>query len=123
MGKRAPILGIAGLIFLVFGLGEHVMTMNPMIGFWDFGWFSLVHIAAGLICIVWFFASGSGSLGEFLKRRSTRYGTNAIVYSIVFVAVVVMLNYLGAPLELKRSRVPWYRQHSASRAAHFGPIV
>ncbi|HXC52718.1 MAG TPA: GldG family protein [Candidatus Limnocylindrales bacterium] len=96
MGKRAPILGIAGLIFLLFGLAEHVMTMNPMIGFWDFGWFSLVHIAAGLVCIVWFFASGSGSLVEFLQRRSTRYGTNAIVYSAVFVAVVVMLNYLGA---------------------------
>jgi ABC-type uncharacterized transport system involved in gliding motility auxiliary subunit len=95
MGKRAPILGIAGLIFLLFGLIEHVMTINPMLGFWDFGWFSLVHIGAGLVCIVWFLTSGSGSLTEFLRRRSTRYGTNALVYSLVFVVVVVMLNIMG----------------------------
>ena len=95
MGKRAPILGIAGLVFLLFGLIEHVMTINPIIGFWDFGWFSLVHIGAGLVCIAWFLTSGSGSLTEFLQRRSTRYGTNALVYSLVFVVVVVMLNYMG----------------------------
>jgi ABC-type uncharacterized transport system involved in gliding motility auxiliary subunit len=95
MGKRAPILGIAGLVFLLFGLIEHVMTMNPMLGFWHFGWFSLVHIGVGLVCIVWFFLSGSGSLTEFVRRRSTRYGTNAIVSSVLFVAVVVMLNVFG----------------------------
>lgn len=96
MGKRAPILGIAGLVFLLFGLIEHVMTINPIVGFWDFGWFSIAHIAAGLLCIAWFFTSGTGSMMEFLRRRSTRYGTNALVYSAVFVLVVVMLNWLGA---------------------------
>jgi ABC-type uncharacterized transport system involved in gliding motility auxiliary subunit len=96
MGKRAPILGIAGLVFLLFGLIEHVMTMNPMVGFWDFGWFALLHMGVGIVCIAWFLMSGSGSLGEFVQRRSTRYGTNALVYSIVFIAVVAMLNLLGA---------------------------
>lgn len=96
MGNRAPILGITGLVLLAFGLIEHVMTMNPMLGFWDFGWFSLAHIGAGLACIAWFFVSGSGSLGAFVRRRSTRYGTNALVYSVVFLAVVVMLNLLAA---------------------------
>jgi len=95
MGNRAPILGITGLVLLLFGLIEHVMTMNPMLGFWDFGWFALVHIGAGLACIALFFTSGSGSLTEFVKRRSTRYGTNALVYSLVFIVVVVMLNVLG----------------------------
>ncbi len=95
MGKRAPILGITGLVLVLFGLIEHVMTMNPMLGFWDFGWFSLSHIGAGLVCIAWFFASGTGSLTEFVRRRSTRYGTNAVVYSLVFLVVVVMLNVLG----------------------------
>jgi len=95
MGKRAPILGITGLILLLFGFIEHVMTMNPMLGFWDFGWFSLLHIGAGLVCIAWFFTSGSGSLTEFVRRRSTRYGTNALVYSLVFIVVVVMLNVFG----------------------------
>lgn len=95
MGKRAPILGIAGLVFLLFGLIEHVMTINPMIGFWDFGWFALAHIGVGVVCVVWFLTSGSGSLTEFLQRRSTRYGTNALVYSVVFMVVLVMLNIFG----------------------------
>ncbi len=95
MGKRAPILGLTGLILLLFGLIEHVMTLNPMLGFWEFGWFSIAHISAGLVCIAWFFASGTGSLTEFVRRRSTKYGTNALVYSVLFVFVVVMLNVLG----------------------------
>jgi len=95
MGKRAPILGITGLVLLLFGMIEHVMTLNPMLGFWDFGWFALLHIGAGLVCIAWFFTSGSGSLTEFFRRRSTRYGTNALVYSIVFIVIVVILNVFG----------------------------
>ncbi|MFN2375700.1 MAG: GldG family protein [Candidatus Binatia bacterium] len=95
MGKRAPILGIAGLVLVLFGMLEHVMTLNPMLGFWDFGWFALGHIGAGLVCIALFFTTGSGSLTEFFRRRSTRYGTNALVYSVAFLVVVVMLNILG----------------------------
>jgi ABC-type uncharacterized transport system involved in gliding motility auxiliary subunit len=95
MGKRAPILGITGLVLILFGLLEHLMTMNPIIGFWDFGWFSIAHVAAGLVCVAWFFASGTGSLTEFVRRRSTRYGTNALVYSILFIVVVTMLNLFG----------------------------
>jgi len=95
VGNRAPILGIAGLVFLAFGLIEHWMTMLPQAGLFSLGWFALLHVGAGLVCIVWYFASGTGSLTEFLRRRSTRYGTNAVVYSIVFVVVVVMLNFMG----------------------------
>src|SRR5690348_13503562 len=95
MGKRAPILGITGLVLILFGLLEHLMTMNPILGFWDFGWFSIVHIAAGLVCVAWFFASGTGSMTEFLRRRSTRYGTNALVYSVLFIVIVTMLNLFG----------------------------
>lgn len=95
MGNRAPILGIAGLIFLAFGLIENLMTRLPQQGLFSLDWFAMLHVAAGLVCIVWYFASGSGSLTEFLKRRSTRYGTNAVVYSIVFVLVVMMLNFIG----------------------------
>ncbi len=95
MGKRAPILGIVGLVFVLFGLAEHLMTSNPMLGFWDFGWFSLLHLGAGLACILWFLASGSGSVGDFVRRRSTRYGTNAVVYSVLFAVVLVLLNVLA----------------------------
>jgi ABC-type uncharacterized transport system involved in gliding motility auxiliary subunit len=96
MTSRAPILGIAGLIFLLFGLMAHWLTYNPADGFFALGWYALLHVVAGVVCLVWYFVSGSGSAREFVRARSTRYGTNAIVYTALFVAVVVMLNFLGA---------------------------
>ena len=84
-----------GIAIILFGLIEHVMTMNPILGFWDFGWFAIAHVAAGLVCVAWFFASGTGSLTEFVRRRSTKYGTNALLYSVLFIFVVVMLNIFG----------------------------
>jgi len=96
MASRAPILGIAGLVFLLFGLLSHWLMYNPAEGFFAFGWYSLFHVVLGLVCLVWYFVSGSGSLLQFVRARSTRYGANAVVYTTFFLAVVVMLNFLGA---------------------------
>ena len=93
---RAPILGITGLILLLFGLLAHWLTYNPVEGFFSFGWFSATHLLAGVACLAWYFVSGSGSLTQFVRARSTRYGANALIYSLLFVAVVGMINFLGA---------------------------
>jgi gliding motility-associatede transport system auxiliary component len=95
MTARAPILGIAGLIFLLFGLLSHWLTYVPAEGFFSFGWYSLTHIAAGIVFLAWYFVSGTGSAFQFLRARSTRYGANAILYTAFFVVVIVMLNFLG----------------------------
>ncbi len=96
MAPRAPILGIAGLIFLLFGLLAHWLTWNPLSSFFAFGWYSLLHLAAGVVCLAWYFTRGSASMTQFMRQRSTRYGLNATVYTLFFVALVVMLNFLGA---------------------------
>ena len=95
MARRAPILGITGLVLILFGLLSHYFTYNPLEGFFSFGWYSLLHLAAGIACLVWYFMSGSASLGQFVQQRSTRYGVNAALYSVFFIAVVAMLNFLG----------------------------
>jgi ABC-type uncharacterized transport system involved in gliding motility auxiliary subunit len=95
MTSRAPILGIAGLIFALFGLLSHWLTYNPAAGFFAFGWYSLLHIITGVFCLIWYFVSGSGSVRQFIRARSTRYGTNAVVYTALFIAIVVMINFLG----------------------------
>jgi ABC-type uncharacterized transport system involved in gliding motility auxiliary subunit len=95
VSRRAPILGIAGLVFIFFGLLSHWWTYDPLSGFFSFGWYSLVHLAAGFTCLALYFTKGSGSIGEFVRQRSTRYGMNAVVYSVLFVAIVVMVNFLG----------------------------
>src|SRR5262245_19706055 len=95
MSSRAPILGIAGLIFLLFGCLSAWLSFNPTEGFLSVGWYSLLHLGAGVVCLVWYFLSGSGSVTQFVRARSTRYGANAVVYTLFFVAVMVMLNFLG----------------------------
>ena len=39
--------------------------------------------------------AGGGSVNDFLRRRSTRYGLGAVAYSFFFITIVVMLNFLG----------------------------
>jgi len=95
MVARAPILGITGLIFLVFGLLSHWLTYSPAEGFFSFGWYSLLHVVAGVVCLIAYFVRGSGSVFEFVRARSTRYGANAIVYTLLFVGVIAMLNFLA----------------------------
>jgi ABC-type uncharacterized transport system involved in gliding motility auxiliary subunit len=95
VASRAPILGIAGLVLLLFGLLSHWLTFKPIEGFFAFGWYSLVHIVLGLVCLTRYFLSGSGSLLQFVRARSTRYGANAVVYTAFFLAVIAMLNFLG----------------------------
>ena len=95
MTQRAPILGIAGLVFLLFGLLSHWLAYDPGRGIFAFGWYSLLHLVAGVVCLAWYFATGASSLTDFVRQRSTRYGLGALVYSGLFVAVVGMVNFLG----------------------------
>lgn len=96
MSQRAPILGITGLILLFFGFLAHWLTYNPAEGFFSFRWFSAAHLAVGLACLIGQFVTGQGSWKIFLGRRSTRYGANAVIYSLIFVVVFAMINFLGA---------------------------
>ncbi|MFT4569931.1 MAG: ABC-type uncharacterized transport system involved in gliding motility auxiliary subunit [Hyphomicrobiaceae bacterium] len=97
MNTRAPILGIAGLTFVIFAALEHWMTFIPGGPFFVFAqdWFAAIHVVVGLVCLVAWLASDSGSVLTFMRRRSTRYGASAIVYTALFVALVAMLNFVG----------------------------
>lgn len=93
--RRAPIMGIAGLGLVAFALLSHLMLRNPSDGLFAIGWYGLVHLLAGVACLVAYFSGGGASLGNFVRQRSTRYGMNAAVYSVLFVAVVAMVNLMG----------------------------
>ncbi|MFP6625712.1 MAG: Gldg family protein [Deltaproteobacteria bacterium] len=96
MGGRTPILGISGIVFVFFAILAHYLTKQPGSGLLAFNWYSLVHLAGGLGCLVAYFMGGSASVGDFIARRSTRFGANALVYSILFLTVVVMLNFMAS---------------------------
>lgn len=89
-------LAITGLVLVVFGVLSHLLTRHPAQGFFSFGWYSLAHLVLGATALAAYFYSGSvGSFADFVRQRSTRYGVNAMVYSLLFVVVVMMVNYTG----------------------------
>ncbi len=93
--RRAPIIGIAGLVLVAFALLSHWWLRNPADSMFRVGWYGLAHLLGGIACLVAYFSGGGSSFGDFVRRRSTRYGMNAAVYSALFMAVIVMVNLMG----------------------------
>jgi len=89
MRRSQSLLGLIGLILLVFG-GVALFLTGTL------SFYVLVHLGLGLALVVSFIAAGFQDLGRLLSERSTRYGTNMLVYSALFIALLVGVNWLGA---------------------------
>jgi ABC-type uncharacterized transport system involved in gliding motility auxiliary subunit len=55
-----------------------------------------VNLAAGVFAIVLWITSSRSELSSITTGRSARYGANAAVYSIAFVALLVAVNYISS---------------------------
>lgn len=91
MGRSASLLGILGLVFLAFGFVAVLITVE---GVWNL--FALVNLAAGAGLILAYLAFGFEDFRGLLGQRSTRYGAGAVVYSALFMALLLGGNYLSA---------------------------
>jgi ABC-type uncharacterized transport system involved in gliding motility auxiliary subunit len=49
----------------------------------------------GVFLIILWISSGWSEVGTLLGQRSTQYGANAIIYSIIFVAILIAVNYIS----------------------------
>ncbi|HEX2385153.1 MAG TPA: hypothetical protein VHL99_01240, partial [Candidatus Binatia bacterium] len=90
MSKFLQISGIVGAVLLVFGLIAYFFTENL------FDPYVLVHLALGAILIVAYLVTQGKNFVASFGRRSTKYGVSAAVYTIVFIAVLVVLNIFSA---------------------------
>ena len=89
MSKLLQISGIIGLVLVAFGLIALAVTENP------FDPYVLAHLVLGVVCLVAYLVTqGKNFLASFGKR-STKYGVNAAVYTLVFIGVLVVLNVLS----------------------------
>ena len=88
MRRSQSLLGIVGLILLFFG-GISVFFTGRIEAY------ALIHVGLGLVLLAIFLFAGFKDLGKLLSARSTRYGTNMVVYSVLFVALLVGVNWLG----------------------------
>lgn len=90
MGSRSTSLfGLWGIVLLAFGLVAYAVAPGASA-------YVLVHIGLGFLLIVLYLTSSRDTLSSFLGERSTKYGANAVVYSLIFLAVLLVVNYLAA---------------------------
>ncbi len=86
--RSAALYGILGLIALLFaGFAYFVASaFRPYI---------FINLIAGVFLIVMWISSGWSEVGAFVGQRSTQYGANAVIYSIIFVAILIAVNYIS----------------------------
>ena len=89
MAKSSTLAGIIGLVLLVFGIIDYFIASG-------FPFFVFVNLAAGVFALIlWATTSSRESMGAALGSRTTRYGANALVYTLGFIGLLVALNYLA----------------------------
>lgn len=89
MGKFLPVSGIAGIVLILFGIVAYLFTGNILDPY------VLIHIVLGPLCLLVYFYSQGRSLLTTLRQRSVRYGVNSLLYTLLFVGVLIMLNFLN----------------------------
>ena len=88
-GRSTSLFGLWGLVLLAFGLVAYAVTPAA-------SGYVLVHVGLGLLLLVLYLTASRENVTTFLGERSTKYGANAVVYSLIFLAVLGIVNYLAA---------------------------
>jgi len=89
VARSASLFGLLGLVFLAFGFAATALVgvADPYV---------LLNLVAGGGLVLAYLAFGFEDFRSLLGQRSTRYGAGALVYSLLFVALVVGGNYISA---------------------------
>lgn len=92
MRRSSGFFGLLGVGFLLFAFVLFGFTSGA-------GGFDvlaiLIHLVAGLACLVVYLSSGIENLREFLGERSTKYGASTVLASLLFVGILAALNFLS----------------------------
>lgn len=92
MRRSSGLFGLIGVILLLFAGVALALTRGETI--FDVVYIA-VHGALGVLLLIAYFSTGIENLRTFLGERSTRYGTNTVVASLLFIAILVVLNVLA----------------------------
>jgi ABC-type uncharacterized transport system involved in gliding motility auxiliary subunit len=88
--RSAALFGLLGLVFLAFGFLATFALGLPVTD-----WYVLLNLVAGVGLVLAYLAFGLEEFRSLLGERSTRYGASAMVYTLLFVALVIGANYLA----------------------------
>ena len=85
--------GPLGFVILLFGLLSGLVT-----GTWS-SFYVLVHLILGGMMLGLYLFTHVDTLRDSVGGRQARYGTNAIVYTLLTMGVIVAVNYVAAQRE------------------------
>jgi gliding motility-associatede transport system auxiliary component len=90
--RSASLLGLVGLVLLLFAAVAAVLTRarGPI----DI-LFVAVNAILGVFAVVAYLSVGLEQVRDLVSDRSARYGANVIVSSLIFVIILVIVNYLA----------------------------
>ncbi len=91
MRRSATLYGILGLVLIIFGLLEYFFT-----GAGFFRFFVYVNLIGGFFFLVLWATSSRSAIASVAGSRSARYGANAALYTILFIAILVAVNYVSS---------------------------
>src|SRR5581483_11547292 len=91
MRRTSALTGLLGLVLLAFGIIGYALTSGSVARLFIF-----INLVGGAFALIGWLTASWGRLGELAGSRSTRYGTNAALYSIAFIGLLIAINYLAA---------------------------
>ncbi|MGH7769606.1 MAG: hypothetical protein ACREQP_19335, partial [Candidatus Binatia bacterium] len=89
MRKFLQISGISGLVLTAFGLVAFFFTGDAT------DLYVLIHLALGVLCLLVYLVTQGSQLIASMRRRSTRYGLHATLYSLILIGVLIVVNFLS----------------------------
>ncbi len=89
MKKSSQIAGLCGFVLLLFGIVEFLFSR-------EFSLFTIVHLVGGGALLLFSLAFNLGGVWSSLGERSTRYGANAVLYTLVFLGILVLVNIVAS---------------------------
>ena len=87
--------GMFGLILLLFGILAGLAS-----GIWN-SMYVLIHLIGGASMLALYLFTHVESLRESVSGRRAQYATNTFVYTALTLAVIVLVNYMGARNEYR----------------------
>ena len=89
MTRRTIPVGALGIGLAVAGFIAYSLVPDKL-------WLVSLLEGLALVCLIWFFANHFDRLQTFSAQRSTRLGANSALMVTLFIAILAIVNFLGA---------------------------